>query len=181
MHNVARQLRISIGSNLLPLADPAGRYAISPLVTVDALRLVALVDAARTADDRAGIGLLTKALELIEDAPLVDVRTGYAWWDDDAYAHQTERAAVEAACALVPLVLESDLPLARWAVHKARLVARDAEALYALTITIAGAMGDRVRARLIYDQCQVMLRNLDPNAVPREDTERAFREAMGTR
>jgi DNA-binding SARP family transcriptional activator len=180
IHNVAGTIRSSIGSELLPRADSHGRYVTSPLVTVDAMRFAGLVAAAKaTPTGDVAMNRLGNALELIEDIPLVDVRSGFSWWDDDGHARQVETVAIDAASQMVPLALAAgDCDVAQWAVHQARLVAPYAETLFTLDIDVAGAAGNRWRAKLIYVTCCDMLRDIDPGVVPKAATERAYRRAI---
>lgn len=180
VQNTASQLRTSIGSDLLPEADSYGRYVTSPLITVDALRFSGLVGRAKVAStEDETVRLLGDAFELIEDIPLVDVRSGFSWWDDDGHARQVETAAINAASQMVPLALANGKgDLAQWAVQQARLVAPYAEALFTLDIDVASAAGDRWRVKHIYTKCRDMLRDLDPDAAPDAATEWVYRRAM---
>ena len=180
LQNLATILRAAVGVDLFPNADAAGRYAVAEGVTTDALRLGAMVGAAKLADDdQQTIELLRGALDLIEDVPLIDVRAGFDWWESDGFASDVERAVVDAASQLVPLALAAgNVQLAEWAIGRGRRIAPWSELLFELAIDAAAATGDRARAARIYGACQRMIEELTPGATPSEATERAYRRAM---
>jgi len=181
VQNLATDLRAAVGVDLLPNADAAGRYAVAEGVTTDALRLGAMVGAAKVADDgQRAVELLRGALELIEEVPLIDVRAGFDWWESDGFASDVERAVVDAVSQLVPLALAAgNVELAEWAIGRGHLIAPWCELLFELAIDAAAAAGDRARATRIYGACQRMIEELTPGATPSEATERAYRRAMG--
>jgi hypothetical protein len=70
------------GDPLLPAATRNGLYQVSPRVTVDVNRALALVaeGKAQAEPDRA-IAHLREALRLVEGEPLANALSGYSWWE----------------------------------------------------------------------------------------------------
>jgi nucleoid-associated protein YgaU/DNA-binding SARP family transcriptional activator len=168
----------SDGEPFLPEASSRGILALTRRVTSDLTRLCEAVTAASTADPSDAIDLYIAALELIEVTPGSPIDHAWSWWIH--YAAIAERAAVEAACNLARLTVdtEGDLDAARHGINQARALAPYAEELYRSAITLAGAAGNLGWAQREWDELRRMLSDLSPGASPSPETEAVYHEAM---
>ena len=151
---------------------------LSPRVTTDLTRLCDAVTAAATAEVSEAIDLYTEALDLIEVTPGSPIDHTWSWWIH--YAAIAERAAVQAACNLARLTIdtEGDLDAARHGINQARAVAPYAEELYRSAIELAGVAGNLGWAQREWDELRRMLSDLSPGASPNPETEAIYRAAM---
>ena len=166
------------GNPLFPAGSRTGLYHLSPAVTVDVQRAVALVDLARTCDEGdVAIASYRAALELVEGEPLANALSGYTWWEAEGHAGRIAAVLVEAACALVPLCVDRGLfDLARWGLGRGRIVAPYSEALSRAAMELAAAEGDSERLRTEWRECQRMVDALDPGCAPSQRTESLYAE-----
>ncbi len=164
------------GTPLLPPANRSGHYSVSPLVTVDAMRCLELVEAGRAAADRTErLSLLHDALSLVEGEPLSGVLAGYAWWRAEGHERRVADAVVDGTCALIRAAVEArHLDLARWALAQGRVVEAYSEALTRAAMTVAAAAGDGARLHLEWQACCRQADDLDPGSTPSEATERVY-------
>jgi DNA-binding SARP family transcriptional activator len=181
--NVASQARKMLGADsdgqlFLQEASSKGVLALSPRVTTDLKRLCDTVSAAATADPAEAIHLYTVGLELIEATPGSTIDHSWNWWIH--YAAIAERAAVQAACSLARLTVDTkgDLDVARHGINQARAVAPYAEELYRSAIELAGVAGNLGWAQREWDELRRMLSDLSPGASPNPETEAMYRAAM---
>lgn len=161
------------GEPLLPSAGRSGLYRVADDVRVDVLEIERLVRQASVEHDgTAQIELLRRALALVEGEPMAAVTGGYAWWTAEGFAARTSAVLVDAACHLASLATSAGLPvLAAWAIEKARAVEPFSEALARAAMRAAAAAGDADRLRREWDNCCRQVDDLDPGAMPSEETE----------
>ncbi|HMD46358.1 MAG TPA: LysM peptidoglycan-binding domain-containing protein [Acidimicrobiales bacterium] len=164
------------GQPYLPPASRSGHYRISPLVTVDALRAVALATAAEeAADGDTAMALARAALELVDGEPLGGLLSGYGWWRAEGHEGRVAAALVEAAAFLATRAAEGGLHrLARWAVERARLVDPYSETLSQAAMEAAARCGDADQLRREWLECRRRVDELDPGGVPSVTTERLY-------
>lgn len=164
------------GEALFPPATRSGHYRLSPLVTVDALRMIGLVTAglaAATAGER--LVLLEEGLAQVRGEPLSGVLSGYAWWRAEGHERRVSDAVVDGACALVRLAIRAGhLDLARWAVERARRVEVYSEALTRASMEVAASTGDARRLHREWQECLRQVDELDPGGTPSDATERLY-------
>lgn len=170
--------RDASGELFLPPATKSGHYRMSPLVTVDAARVAALVAAADAAlDPRESMALLRAAVGLVESEPLAGALTGYGWWCAEGHERRIAATLVDGACRLARLAARSGhLDLARWGLEQARLVEPYSEALSRVAMQVAAEAGDPDRLRREWAECQGRVDELDPGSLPSEATERLYVE-----
>ena len=168
----------SDGEPFLPEASSRGILALTRRVTSDLTRLCEAVTAASTADPSDAIDLYIAALDLIEVTPGSPIAHAWSWWIH--YAAIAERAAVETACNLARLTVdtEGDLDAARHGINQARALAPYAEELYRSAITLAGAAGNLGWAQREWDELRRMLSDLSPGASPSPETAAVYQAAM---
>lgn len=166
------------GEALLPPATKIGRYRVSPLVTVDAVRADALVTAAGSAaDDEEEMALLRAALDLVEGEPLAGALTGYAWWSAEGHERRVAATLVDGACRLARLAVQHHhVDLARWGIERARLVDPFSEVLSRSAMRLAAETGDADRMRREWMDCQRRVDELEPGSLPSEATETLYVE-----
>jgi DNA-binding SARP family transcriptional activator len=181
--NVASQARKMLGTDsdgqlFLPEASSKGILALSPRVTTDLTRLCDTVSGAITSNPAEAIHRHTKGLDLIEVTPGSPIGHSWNWWVH--YAAIAERAAVQAACNLARLTVDTkgDLDAARHGISQARAVAPYAEELYRSAIELAGVAGNLGWAQREWDELRRMLSDLSPGASPNPETEAMYRAAM---
>ena len=114
----------------------------------------------------------------IEVTPGSPIAHAWSWWIH--YAAIAERAAVETACNLARLTVdtEGDLDAARHGINQARALAPYAEELYRSAITLAGAAGNLGWAQREWDELRRMLSDLSPGASPSPETAAVYQAAM---
>jgi nucleoid-associated protein YgaU/DNA-binding SARP family transcriptional activator len=181
--NMAYKARKMLGTDsdgqlFLQEASSKGILALSPRVTTDLKRLCDTVSAAATADLAEAVQLYTAGLDLIEVTPGSPIDHSWNWWIH--YAAIAERAAVQAACSLARLTVDTkgDLDVARHGINQARAVAPYAEELYRSAIELAGVAGNLGWAQREWDELRRMLSDLSPGASPNPETEAIYRAAM---
>jgi DNA-binding SARP family transcriptional activator len=183
LFNTASAARRALGTDgtgdpLLPVATPGGHYRLSPAVGVDVVRLEELVRLAGAQDDPVtALAMLRGALELIEGEPLATALSGYSWWHAEGHAARLCAVAADATCEAVRLALEQGhVELAQWAVRKGRLVDADSELLSRAAMRAAAACGDADSLRREWLDCQRRVDDIDPGALPSEETEHLYHE-----
>ncbi len=183
LFNIAHAARRSLGTDahdapLLPGATRNGLYRISPEVTVDVHRAIALAAAARShAGDDVAIACYRAALELVEGEPLANALSGYSWWEAEGHGGRLAAVLVDAACAMASLAADTGhFELARWGLERARVVEPYSEALSRAAMQVAAAEGDAERLRLEWRECQRRLDALDPGCSPSPRTESLYGE-----
>jgi len=181
LFNTAGAARRALGNDpegvpYLPPATKSGHYRISELVTIDAIRSLTLVAAAKDTDDPdEAMALHRAALELVEGAPLDGTLTGYAWWRGEGHDYRVAAALVDGACQLSRLATETGhLDLAAWALERGRLVEPYSEALTRAAMQFAATAGDADRLRREWVDCQRRVDELEPGSLPSERTERLY-------
>jgi len=181
--NVASQARKMLGTDrtgqlFLPEAGSKGMLALSSRVTSDLKRLCDTVATAITARPAEAIRLYAAGLDLIEVTPGSPIDHSWNWWIH--YAAIAERAAVQAACNLARLAIDTKgaLDVARHGITQARAVSPYAEELYRSAIELAGAAGNLGWAQREWDELRRMLTDLSPGASPSLATEAVYRAAM---
>ena len=181
LFNVAHAARKALGTDaegtpLFPAGTRAGMYQLSPEVTVDVQRAIALVAAGKRQDDRElAIAHYRAALTLVEGEPLANALSGYAWWETEGHGGRVAAVLVTAACSMAALATEAGLfDLARWGLEQARLVEPYSEALSRAAMEVAAAEGDADRLRLEWRECQRRVDALDPGSSPSPRTEELF-------
>jgi LysM domain len=164
------------GDPLLPPAAKSGRYCVSSLVTVDAVRAGALIAAASAATgDDEEMALLRAGLELVEGEPMAGALTGYAWWSAEGHERRVAAVLVDGACRLARLAEQhGHLELARWGIDRARLADPFSEVLSRAAMRLAGETGDADRLRREWAECQRRVDELEPGSLPSEATERLY-------
>jgi hypothetical protein len=178
LFNTAAAARRSLGANedgepLLPLAGRSGHYRVEGGVHVDVLEVEHLVYRAGAETDlTTQIDLLRRALALVEGEPMAAVTGGYEWWLAEGHAARVAGVLVDAACHLANLATSAGLPaLAAWGISQARFVERYSEALSRAAMRAAAASGDADRLRREWQDCCRQIDELDPGAMPSEETE----------
>jgi DNA-binding SARP family transcriptional activator len=181
--NMAYKARKMLGTDsdgqlFLQEASSKGILALSPRVTTDLKRLCDTVSAAAIADPAEAINLYTAGLDLIEVTPGSPIDHSWNWWIH--YAAIAERAAVQAACNLARLTVDTkgDVDAARHGINQARGVAPFAEELYRSAIELAGVAGNLGWAQREWDELRRMLSDLSPDASPNSETEAIYHAAM---
>jgi hypothetical protein len=181
LFNTASAARRSMGVDesgrpLFPPASRSGHYTLSPLVTVDAVRVAKLIDAGMEArHSEESLALLREGLAQIEGEPLAGVLTGYGWWRGEGHERRIADVAVDGACRLVrTAVTTGDLDLARWAIEQARRVEPYSEALTRAAMELAAAAGDARRLHVEWTDCVRQMDDLDPGAMPSDATEMLY-------
>jgi LysM domain len=168
--------RDMFGDPLLPPAAKSGRYCVSSLVSVDAVRAGALIAAAASAkEDTEEMALLRAGLELVEGEPMAGALTGYAWWSAEGHERRVAGILVDGACRLARLAVEhGHLELARWGIDRARLADPFSEVLSRAAMRLAAETGDADRLRREWAECQRRVDELEPGGLPSEATERLY-------
>ena len=166
------------GGPLFPTGTRNGMYQVSPEVSVDVHRAIALVRAGREqADSDLAIAHFRAALELVEGEPLANALSGYSWWEAEGHGGRIAAVLVDAACIMAPLATEAGLfDLARWGLERARLVEPYSEALSRAAMEVAAAEGDADRLRFEWRECQRRVDALDPGSSPSIRTESLYGE-----
>ncbi|HEX4128276.1 MAG TPA: LysM peptidoglycan-binding domain-containing protein [Acidimicrobiales bacterium] len=166
------------GDPLFPAGSRDGLYQLSPQVTVDAHRAVALAAEGRAqTDPDVAIAYLRSALELVEGEPLANALSGYAWWEAEGHGGRVAAALVDAACIMASLASDTGrFELARWGLERARLLEPYSEALSRAAMQVAAAEGDADRLRLEWRDCQRRIDALDPGGSPSARTESLYGE-----
>jgi DNA-binding SARP family transcriptional activator len=181
--NLASQARKLLGEDshgqlFLPEASSRGILAPSRQVTTDLTRLCNGVAAASTTDPGRAIDLYTAALDLIEVTPGSTIDHAWSWWIH--YASIAEAAALEAACKLARLTVDTkgDFDAARHGINQARALAPYAEELYRSAIELAGVAGNLGWVQREWDELRRMLSDLSPGASPSPETQAVYQDAM---
>ena len=166
------------GDPLFPAGSRHGLYQLSPRVTVDVQRAVALAaDAKEQSDPDAAIALFRAALGLVEGEPLANALSGYTWWEAEGHGGRIAAVLVDAACAMASLASAAGFfDLARWGLEQARIVEPYSEALSRSAMELAAAQGDADRLRLEWRECQRRVDTLDPGSSPSARTESLYGE-----
>ncbi len=164
------------GDPLLPAGTRHGHYQISPNVTTDVQRAIALArEAQRQSDPAAVIACYRAALSLVEGEPLANALSGYSWWEGEGHGGRIAAVLVNAACAMASLASDSGHhDLARWGLEQARLVEPYSEALSRAAMEVAAAEGDADRLRAEWRECQRRVDALDPGCSPSARTESLY-------
>ena len=185
LFNIAYAARRALGTDargdpLLPPASRNGLYRISPEVTVDVHRAIALAAEGRAhvGEDRdVAIACARAALELVEGEPLANALSGYSWWEAEGHGGRVAAALVDAACSMASLAAEAGhFALAWWGLERARVVEPYSEVLSRAAMQLAAAEGDAERLRLEWRECQRRLDALDPGCSPSPRTESLYGE-----
>jgi DNA-binding SARP family transcriptional activator len=168
----------SDGQPFLPEASSMGVLSLSPRVTTDLTRLCDSVSFAATADSTEAIHLYTEGLDLIEVTPGSTIDHTWSWWIH--YAAIAERAALQGACSLARLTIDTrgDLDAARHGISQARALAPYAEELYRSAIELAGAAGNLGWAQREWDELRRRLSDLSPGMSPSPETQAVYQAVM---
>ncbi len=166
------------GDPLFPAGTRTGLYQLSPVVTVDVHRAIALVSEGRSqGDPAAAIAHFRAALDLVEGEPLANALSGYSWWEAEGHGGHVAAVLVDAACSMAALAADAGrFELARWGLERARLVEPYSEALSRAAMQLAAAEGDADRLRLEWRECQRRVDALDPGSSPSTRTESLYGE-----
>jgi len=166
------------GHPLFPAGTRHGLYQLSPRVTVDVQRAVALaLEAKAQTDPDAAIAYSRAALSLVEGEPLANALSGYAWWEAEGHGARIAAVLVDAACGMAALASDAGLfDLARWGLEQARIVEPYSEALSRSAMQVAAAEGDADRLRQEWRECQRRVDALDPGGSPSARTESLYGE-----
>jgi len=166
------------GDPLFPAGTRNGLYQVSPQVTVDVLRAIALVAEGRSQTEPAvAVAHYRAALDLVEGEPLANALAGYTWWEAEGHGGRIAAALVDAACSMATLAADAgQFDLARWGLEQARLVEPYSEALSRAAMQLAAAEGDADRLRLEWRDCQRRVDALDPGSSPSTRTESLYGE-----
>jgi DNA-binding SARP family transcriptional activator len=166
------------GDPLFPAGTRQGLYQLSPHVTVDAQRAVALAAEGRAqSDPDAAIAFFRAALDLVEGEPLANALSGYAWWEAEGHGGRVAAVLVDAACTMATLASDTgSFDLARWGLEQARVLEPYSEALSRAAMRVAATEGDADRLRLEWRDCQRRLDALDPGCSPSARTESLYGE-----
>ena len=166
------------GEPLFPAGTRNGLYQVSPEVTVDVHRAIALAGEGKAQDDpELAIAYFRAALELVEGEPLANALSGYSWWEAEGHGGRIAAVLVDAACTMAALATEAGhFELARWGLERARLVEPYSEALSRAAMEVAAAEGDADRLRLEWRDCQRRVDALDPGSSPSPRTESLYGE-----
>ena len=96
------------GGLLLPVGTRNGLYQVSPLVTVDVHRAMALAAEGKAqGEGDLAIAYLRAALDLVEGEPLANALSGYSWWEAEGHGGRVAAVLVDAACTLAALASEA--------------------------------------------------------------------------
>jgi DNA-binding SARP family transcriptional activator len=142
LFNVASALRRSLGEGplgqRLPPAGKLGRYLVATDVVCDVALFEARVTEARGCEViEEKMAWLRAALELIEDEPFAAVLEGYDWFLTEGHLARLQTVCEDAACELAGLAAERGLvPLARFALERAKLIDPYSERLAAAAATL---------------------------------------------
>ena len=153
------------GEPLFPAGTRHGLYQVSPEVTVDVQRAIALAAEAKAQTDPAvAIAYFRAALDLWSRASRWPTRCrGTRGGRPKGHGGRIAAVLVDAACAMAALAAEAGLfDLARWGLEQARLVEPYSEALSRSAMELAAAEGDADRLRLEWRECQRRVDALDP-------------------
>jgi DNA-binding SARP family transcriptional activator len=166
------------GDPLFPAGTRHGLYQLSPRVTVDVQRVIALAAEAKTqTDPAAAMEHYRAALALVEGEPLANALSGYAWWEAEGHGARVAAVLADAACVMASLASDAGLfDLARWGLDQARIVEPYSEALSRSAMQLAAAEGDADRLRLEWRECQRRIDALDPGGSPSARTESLYGE-----
>lgn len=166
------------GDPYFPAGTRHGLYQLSPHVTVDVQRAVALAAAGKAQPDpAAAIACFRAALSLIEGEPLANALSGYAWWEGEGHGGRVAAVLADAACRMASFASDAGLfDLARWGLEQARAVEPYSEALSRAAMQVAAAEGDADRLRLEWRDCQRRIDALDPGGSPSARTESLYGE-----
>jgi DNA-binding SARP family transcriptional activator len=166
------------GHPLFPAGTRHGLYQLSPRVTVDVQRAVALaLEAKAQTEPDAAIAYSRAALSLVEGEPLANALSGYAWWEAEGHGARIAAVLVDAACRMAALASDAGLfDLARWGLEQARIVEPYSEALSRSAMQLAAAEGDADRLRQEWRECQRRVDALDPGGSPSARTESLYGE-----
>ena len=166
------------GDPLFPAGTRNGMYQVSPRVTVDVQRAIALARAGQDqADPALAIAHFRAALELVEGEPLANALSGYSWWEAEGHGGRIAAVLVDAACSMADLAAKAGLfDLARWGLEQARLVEPYSETLSRAAMEVAAAEGDADRLRFEWRECQRRVDALDPGSSPSVRTESLYGE-----
>ncbi len=166
------------GELLFPAGTRNGLYQVSPLVTVDVRRAIALAAEGKAqGEGDLAIAYLRAALDLVEGEPLANALSGYAWWETEGHLGHIAARLVDAACTLAALASATGhFDLARWGLERARLVEPYSETLSRAAMQVAAAEGDTDRLRFEWRECQRRVDALDPGSSPSPQTESLYGE-----
>ena len=166
------------GDPLFPAGSRNGLYQVSPRVTVDVHRAIALAaEGSSQADPTLAVAYFHTALNLVEGEPLANALSGYSWWEAEGHGGRIAAVLVDAACSMAVLAAEAgDFELARWGLERARLVEPYSEALSRAAMQLAASEGDADRLRLEWRECQRRIDALDPGSSPSPRTESLYGE-----
>ena len=166
------------GDPLFPAGSRTGLYQVSPHVTVDVHRAIALATEGRSqADPDLAIAHFRAALDLVEGEPLANALSGYSWWEAEGHGGRIAAVLVDAACSMAVLAADAGhFELARWGLERARLVEPYSEALSRAAMQLAAAEGDADRLRFEWRECQRRVDALDPGSSPSTRTESLYGE-----
>ena len=166
------------GDPLFPAGSRTGLYQVSPRVTVDVHRAIALAKEGRSqADPELAIAYFRAALHLVEGEPLANALSGYSWWEAEGHGGRIAAVLVDAACSMAALATDAGhYELAHWGLERARLVEPYSEALSRSAMQVAAAEGDADRLRLEWRDCQRRVDALDPGSSPSTRTESLYGE-----
>ena len=180
---IASQTRKMLGEDpagqlYLPDASTRGVLTLSPRITTDLKRLCDDVGAAATAEPGEATALYIAGLDLIASTPGTTIDHPWSWWIH--YAPIAERAALQAACNLARLIVDTggDLDAARHGINQARALAPYAEELYRSAIELAGVTGNLSWAQREWDDLRRMLHDLCPGTAPSPATEAVYHSVM---
>ena len=94
------------GELLFPAGTRNGLYQVSPKVTVDVQRAIALASEGKAQDDAdLAIAYFRAALDLVEGEPLANALSGYSWWEAEGHGGRIAAVLVDAACAMAALAV----------------------------------------------------------------------------
>jgi DNA-binding SARP family transcriptional activator len=183
LFNIAHAARRAMGLDeageaLFPPGTRNGLYQVSPKVTVDVRRAVALVSQGKASPDpELAVAFLRAALELVEGEPLANALSGYSWWESEGHGGRIGSVLVDAACSLAALATEAgQFDLARLGLDRARQVEPYSEALSRAAMQVAATEGDADRLRHEWRECQRRVDALDPGSSPSIRTESLYGE-----
>jgi len=164
------------GDHLFPPGSRTGVYQVSPHVTIDVHRAIALATEGRAqADPAVAIAHFRAALDLVEGEPLANALSGYSWWEAEGHGGRIAAVLVDAACSMAVLAADGGhFELARWGLERARLVEPYSEALSRAAMQLAAAEGDADRLRFEWRECQRRVDALDPGSSPSTRTESLY-------
>jgi len=144
------------------LEEVDGELRLSPAVGCDWWRFVGLAWAARAAESGPALDHLRQALALVEGPPLARARDGFPWFVAEGHAARMGEEIVDAAHHLATLATAAgELPLARWAVARGRLIEPASEMLARDLMAICDLEGDRAGVEAAFEGLQRALEALD--------------------